>query len=85
MLRGFWENRGRETRPLGAVELARAVQTLGAGEILLNCIDKDGKKSGFDLPFVSAMKAAVGIPVIASSGAGCAAHFSEVFNGTNGE
>jgi glutamine amidotransferase/cyclase len=43
---------GRETRPLGAVELARAVQTLGAGEILLNCIDRDGAGQGFDLDLV---------------------------------
>lgn len=43
---------GRETRDLGAYELARACEALGAGEILLNSIDKDGTNSGFDLEFV---------------------------------
>ena len=43
---------GRETRPLGAKELAVAVETLGAGEILLNCIDRDGAGQGFDLDLV---------------------------------
>ena len=54
----------------------------GAGEILLNCIDKDGTNSGFDIGLVNAMKAAVTIPVIASSGAGSAQHFVEVFEKT---
>jgi glutamine amidotransferase/cyclase len=44
--------------------------TEGAGEILLNCIDKDGTKSGFDIELINDIKAAVSIPVIASSGAG---------------
>ena len=73
---------GREGRDLDAVELAVAVEALGAGEILLNCIDRDGQGTGFDLELVSAVAGAVGIPVIASSGAGTPAHFSEVFEGT---
>eukprot|EP00241_Pyramimonas_parkeae_P001317 CAMPEP_0114252340 /NCGR_PEP_ID=MMETSP0058-20121206/15780_1 /TAXON_ID=36894 /ORGANISM="Pyramimonas parkeae, CCMP726" /LENGTH=550 /DNA_ID=CAMNT_0001366259 /DNA_START=264 /DNA_END=1916 /DNA_ORIENTATION=+ len=74
---------GREARPLGAMELARAVEALGAGEILLNCIDRDGAGNGFDLDLVRQVSDAVTIPVIASSGAGKPEHFSEVFNNTN--
>ena len=59
---------GREGRDLDAVELAVAAEALGAGEILLNCIDRDGTGDGFDLDFVGAVSSAVGIPVIASSG-----------------
>ncbi|KAA8911812.1 hypothetical protein TRICI_003709 [Trichomonascus ciferrii] len=73
---------GRETRDLGAYELVRAVEALGAGEILLNCIDKDGTNSGFDLELIRDIKSAVKIPVIASSGAGTPAHFTEVFTQT---
>lgn len=73
---------GREGRDIGAVELAGAVQALGAGEILLNCIDNDGAGKGFDLELVDAVSRAVTIPVIASSGAGVPAHFSEVFQRT---
>uniref|UniRef100_A0A7S0V8H8 Imidazole glycerol phosphate synthase hisHF n=1 Tax=Polytomella parva TaxID=51329 RepID=A0A7S0V8H8_9CHLO len=73
---------GREGRDLGAIELAKAVELMGAGEILLNCIDNDGAKKGFDLELVDAVAKAVEIPVIASSGAGCPAHFSDVFKKT---
>ncbi|KAI1332655.1 putative bifunctional histidine biosynthesis protein hishf [Xylariaceae sp. FL0255] len=73
---------GRETRDLDVVELARAVEAMGAGELLLNCIDRDGTNSGFDLELISQVKAAVRIPVIASSGAGNPAHFEEVFRET---
>jgi glutamine amidotransferase/cyclase len=76
---------GREGRPVDAVTLARACEKLGAGEILLNCIDRDGTNSGFDIELVNAVKNAVTIPVIASSGAGCAEHFYEVFSLTNSE
>jgi len=73
---------GRETRDLDVVQLVTAVEAMGAGEILLNCIDKDGTNSGFDLELIRAVKGAVRIPVIASSGAGNADHFAEVFNQT---
>lgn len=76
---------GREGRELDAVTLAKACEKLGAGEILLNCIDRDGTNSGFDLELVNAVKGAVSIPVIASSGAGCEAHFHEVFTRTEAE
>ncbi|MED6134714.1 Imidazole glycerol phosphate synthase hisHF, chloroplastic [Stylosanthes scabra] len=76
-------NGGREGRPIGAYELAKAVEELGAGEILLNCIDCDGQGKGFDVDLVKLISDAVSIPVIASSGAGAPEHFSEVFAKTN--
>ncbi|MFW6179972.1 MAG: HisA/HisF-related TIM barrel protein, partial [Desulfohalobiaceae bacterium] len=76
---------GREGRELDAVTLAKACEELGAGEILLNSIDKDGTNSGFDLELVQAVSQAVGIPVIASSGAGSPAHFLQVFSKTDAE
>ena len=65
--------------------MAKTCEQLGAGEILLNCIDKDGTNSGFDLELINAVKEAVTIPVIASSGAGCSEHFLEVFQETEAE
>ncbi len=76
---------GREGRPMDAVTLARVCETLGAGEILLNSIDKDGTRSGFDIELIRAVAEAVSIPVIASSGAGRAEHFLEVFSQTDAE
>ncbi len=76
---------GREGRDLDAVTLAQVCEKLGAGEILLNCIDRDGTNSGFDIELINAVKKAVSIPVIASSGAGCAEHFHEVFTRTDAE
>jgi glutamine amidotransferase/cyclase len=76
---------GREGRDLDAVTLARSCEELGAGEILLNCIDRDGTRMGFDLELINAVKNAVGIPVIASSGAGKVEHFFEVFTETRAE
>lgn len=73
---------GRETRDVDVVELTQAVEAMGAGEILLNCIDKDGTNSGFDLELINQVKAAITIPVIASSGAGNPGHFEEVFSKT---
>lgn len=70
---------GREGRDFDVIQLVQAVETMGAGEILLNCIDKDGSNSGFDLELINSVKAAIKIPVIASSGAGCPQHFEEVF------
>lgn len=70
---------GRETRDLDVVQLAQAVEAMGCGELLLNCIDRDGTNSGFDLELIRQVKGSVKIPVIASSGAGNPAHFEEVF------
>jgi glutamine amidotransferase/cyclase len=76
---------GREGRDVDAVELAQVCEALGAGEILLNSIDRDGTGAGFDLELVEAVCQAVTIPVIASSGAGKVEHFSEVFRATDVE
>lgn len=76
---------GRETRDVGVWELTRACEALGAGEILLNCIDKDGSNSGYDLELIEHVKDAVTIPVIASSGAGNPEHFEEAFTETRAD
>jgi glutamine amidotransferase/cyclase len=59
--------------------LAQTIEKLGAGEILLNCIDKDGTNSGFDIELVKHIRNNVSIPVISSSGTVKVEHFSEVF------
>ena len=74
---------GREGRDIDAVTLAKCCEALGAGEILLNCVDMDGQKAGFDLDLVGAVMGAVSIPVVASSGAGAPQHFTEVFRATD--
>ena len=76
---------GREGRDVDAVQLARVCEDLGAGEIMVNSIDRDGSGAGFDLELISAVADAVTIPVIASSGAGTPAHFAEVFEATGVE
>jgi len=76
---------GREGRPVDAVTLANVCELLGAGEILLNSIDRDGTNSGFDIELIRAVAEAVTIPVIASSGAGNPEHFREVFAETDVE
>jgi glutamine amidotransferase/cyclase len=73
---------GRESRDLDVRQLVQSVEAMGAGEILLNCIDKDGSNSGFDLELIRDVKDAVKIPVIASSGAGQPSHFEDVFSKT---
>jgi cyclase len=66
---------GRRSAGLDAVEWARRVAELGAGEILLNSMDADGTKAGFDLDLIAAVREVVDIPVIASGGAGAVGHF----------
>ncbi|KAJ4347765.1 Histidine biosynthesis bifunctional protein hisB [Ascochyta clinopodiicola] len=73
---------GREGRDVDVRQLVQAVEAMGAGEILLNCIDKDGSNSGFDLELINDVKDAIKIPVIASSGAGNPGHFDDVFSKT---
>lgn len=70
---------GREACDIDVHQLVTAVEAMGCGEILLNSIDKDGTKSGFDIELINDVKASVKIPVIASSGAGSPDHFKEVF------
>src|SRR5271155_4753741 len=72
-----WEvhiNGGRISTGLEAVSWARRVEQLGAGEIVLTSMDADGTKAGYDLPMTSAISRTVGIPVVASGGAGCPEH-----------
>ncbi|MBM2615297.1 imidazole glycerol phosphate synthase subunit HisF [Actinoplanes sp. LDG1-06] len=66
---------GRRSAGLDAIEWASRVAELGAGEILLNSMDADGTKAGFDLDLIAAVRAVVDIPVIASGGAGAVDHF----------
>jgi len=66
---------GRRSAGLDAIEWAARVAELGAGEILLNSMDADGTKAGFDIELIRAVRAVVDIPVIASGGAGAVDHF----------
>lgn len=61
------------------VSWARKAQELGAGEIVLNCMNKDGVREGYDIPQLAAVRAAITIPLIASGGAGAEGHFVDVF------
>ncbi|WP_206186181.1 MULTISPECIES: imidazole glycerol phosphate synthase subunit HisF [Thauera] len=77
---GKWEvftHGGRKNTGLDAIEWARKVESLGAGEILLTSMDRDGTKSGFDLALTRAVSDAVRIPVIASGGVGTLEHLAE--------
>ena len=67
---------GRRGTGIDAVEWARRGAELGVGEILLNSMDADGTKAGFDLAMLRAVRAAVTVPVIASGGAGAVDHFA---------
>jgi cyclase len=66
---------GRKSAGLDALEWAARAAELGAGEILLNAMDADGTQEGFDLDLIRAVRREVSIPIIASGGAGAAAHF----------
>jgi imidazole glycerol-phosphate synthase subunit HisF len=70
---------GRRATGRDAVEWAQEVVDLGAGEILLTSMDRDGTKDGYDLELTRAVTDAVGVPVIASGGAGTLEHFREAF------
>ncbi len=75
--REVWEvfiNGGRLPTGLEAVSWARQVESLGAGEIVLTCMDADGTRAGYDLEITRAVADAVQIPVVASGGAGCPEH-----------
>ena len=78
--RELWDvhiNGGRIPTGLHAVEWARRVEQLGAGEIVLTCMDADGTKDGYDLEITRAVADAVSIPVVASGGAGNAEHICQ--------
>jgi cyclase len=70
---------GRKPAGRKAVEWAREAEQRGAGEILLTSMDADGTRAGFECEFTASVSESVGIPVIASGGAGTAEHFTEVF------
>jgi cyclase len=72
-------NGGRMDTGRDAVEWAKEAEELGAGEILLTSMDRDGVKTGYDLELTRAVSEAVGIPVIASGGAGEPSHFYDAF------
>ena len=76
---------GRATRDIDVIQLAQGVEELGAGEILLNSVDRDGSGKGFDLDLINLVKNAVRIPVVSSSGAGGVGDFEEVFRETGTE
>ena len=68
---------GRITTDLDALEWIEDAERLGVGELLVNSIDADGTKSGFDLPLIRAIRSSTNLPVIASGGAGMASDFPE--------
>jgi cyclase len=72
---------GRQATGLDPVEHARNVEALGAGEIILTSIDRDGTMQGYDIELTQRVSSAVGIPVIASGGAGTYAHMADVLRG----
>jgi cyclase len=77
---GRWEvftHGGRKNTGLDAIDWVRQVESLGAGEILLTSMDRDGTKAGFDLALTRAVADAVGIPVIASGGVGTLQHLAD--------
>ena len=71
---------GRENTGMEAISWIRHCVELGAGEVVLNSIDTDGVKGGFDLPMLEAVCEAVDVPVIASGGTGCIQDFVELFH-----
>ena len=80
---GYWQVRtegGRREELMDAVGWAMLAESLGAGEILLTSMDRDGTKSGYDIELTYAISSRVGIPVIASGGAGKLEHFREAFS-----
>ncbi|MEM9426940.1 MAG: imidazole glycerol phosphate synthase subunit HisF [Pseudomonadota bacterium] len=77
---GRWEiftHGGRRETGIDAVEFAKTVEAKGAGEILLTSMDRDGTRSGFNIPLTRAISDAIGIPVIASGGVGTLDHLVE--------
>lgn len=83
---GSWDvyvKGGREKTTLDAIEWAKQGVFLGAGEIVINSIDADGMKHGYDIELLQAITSIVNVPVIASGGAGTLAHFEEAITKAN--
>ncbi len=76
---------GRTMTGIDALEWARKVEELGAGEILLTSMDADGTKDGYDIPMTKAVTDVVGIPLIASGGAGSAEHMRDAIVQANAD
>jgi len=84
----FWEvciNGGRTPTGMNAVDWAKRAEELGAGEILLTSMDKDGTKDGYDIDLTGAVTSVVNIPVIASGGAGKLEHLRDVIKYANAD
>lgn len=77
-----YSDNGKNPTGLDPVKWAKEVESLGAGEILLNSIDRDGSKRGYDLKIIKKVSQSVSIPVIACGGAGHPKHFLDVFTKT---
>lgn len=75
---------GRENTGMDAIEWIKRCTENGAGEIVVNSIDTDGVKDGFDIPMLKAVCDAVSVPVIASGGAGCSQDFTDLFKAVPG-
>lgn len=73
-------NGGRDETDIDAIEFSIQMEKSGAGELLVNSLDRDGMKSGYDIELLKAISESVNIPVIASSGAGCKEDFLKAFN-----
>ncbi|WP_156290283.1 imidazole glycerol phosphate synthase subunit HisF [Oceanobacillus salinisoli] len=85
---GRWEvfiNGGRKNTGIDAMDWAKRGEQLGAGEIVINAIDTDGEKNGYNLELTKAIADAVNIPVVASGGAGALEHFSTVLKEANAD
>ena len=70
---------GREDTGMEAISWIKRCVDMGAGEVVLNSIDTDGVKGGFDIEMLKAVREAVNVPVIASGGAGSTEHFIDLF------
>lgn len=75
---------GRENTGIDAVEWAKKGVADGAGELVINSIDTDGVKQGFDIDMLEAISKVANVPIIASGGAGCMEHFKDLFNAVPG-
>jgi len=87
-LPGSWEiyiDNGREKTGIDALEWAKKVESLGAGEILVTSVDRDGTGSGFEIDFIKAVIDSVSIPVIAGGGAKSPQHIIEVIDKTGAD
>ncbi|MBD3306746.1 imidazole glycerol phosphate synthase subunit HisF, partial [candidate division KSB3 bacterium] len=73
---------GKVNTRLNPIEYARELEQLGAGELLINAIDRDGMMNGYDIPLMQEIASAVSIPVIACGGAGHIQHIAELFQQT---